>query len=65
VQDITRDITEDRTVTNTKNLTNLTTRALTETIQADIGSSVKFRIANSNRAPIPIPASLPVNPNTT
>lgn len=65
VQDITRTIDENRTVTDTKNLTNLTTRNLTETIQADIGSNVKFRITNTNKTPIPIPSPQPVNPNTT
>lgn len=65
--------TEVRTVTDTKNLTDTTTRALTETgsgsgidvIQADIGGTVSFVVDLPDRTPVP-PRPDPIpNPNTT
>ena len=69
IQDIFRTTTESRSVLDTKDLTNtknLTdTKDLIQTELADIGGAVKFVIKNSNRTPIPIPATFPANPNTT
>lgn len=65
-QDIYNERTEARTVTDTKNLTDTTTRALTETIQADIGGAVSFTIRIPNILPVPLPAPPPPrNPHTT
>lgn len=61
--------TEDRTVTDTKDLTDLTTRALTnngtETIQADIGCQMTFIVTLPGKSPTPPRPFVPSNPNTT
>lgn len=62
VQDIYNTRTEDRTVTDTKNLTDLTTRALTETIQADIGGPLTFTVDIVPFLPVQLPR--PPYPNT-
>jgi hypothetical protein len=64
-QYIYNDRTEDRTVTDTKDITELTTKALTETIQADIGGPVSFVVKIPFRSPILIPTPVPINPFTT
>jgi hypothetical protein len=72
-QAITSFQTEARQVTDTKNLTDTTTRALTESglsngqqiVYADIGSSVKFVLKIPNKGPVQIPPVKPANPNTT
>lgn len=65
VQSITRVIAENRTVVDTKNLSNTNSRSLTETLQADIGGTISFVIKNTNRSPVEIPIRVPQNPNTT
>lgn len=57
VQTVVRTITENRTVTDTKDLV--------ETILADVGGEVSFTIQCTNKTPVPIPIQQPKNPNTT
>lgn len=65
-QQIYNNRTEARTVTDTKNLTDTMTRALTNTIQADIGSSVSFVVKIVPFLPVPLPRPPPPNtPHTT
>jgi hypothetical protein len=66
IQAVTSTRTETRQVVDTKNLADTTARALTETIQADIGGSISFVIKIPNILPVPIPAPPPPNnPHTT
>ena len=65
-QTITSVRSENRTTTDTKNLTNITSRALTDQQQADIGGMVSFVVKIPNKLPVPIPTPPPPNnPHTS
>lgn len=65
IQNISSNRIENRQVLDTKALQNITSRALTEVIQADIGGNVSFKIPTFGILPVPIPVKLPNNPHTT
>jgi hypothetical protein len=66
IQNISSVRSESRNVVDTKALTDVASRALTDQMQADIGGSVSFVLKIPNKLPVPIPIPPPPhNPHTS